>query len=53
MSYRVWILAFLALAGSGRAQTMDQATRALVEKLQDRIDSLEKRLAELEKGSVT
>jgi hypothetical protein len=50
MTYRVFVAGFLALAGMARAQTMDAATRALVEKLQQRVDALEKRLADLEKG---
>ena len=51
MTYRLWIAGFLALAALARGQTMDPATRALVEKLQSRIDALEKRLSELEKGA--
>jgi hypothetical protein len=37
----------LMVPGAG-AQTMDPATRALIEKMQQRIDGLEKRLADLE-----
>jgi hypothetical protein len=40
-------------AAAARAQTPDPATRALIEKLQQRIESLEQRLAELEKANST
>ena len=51
MTFRIWLVAcFWALAGVARAQTTDPATRALIEKLQARIDGLERRLSELEKG---
>src|SRR5690348_11102170 len=53
MMSKVIMAGLLLMAGSGRAQTMDPATRILIENLQERIDGLEKRLAELEKGSGT
>ena len=42
---------FVALLPGARAQTTDPATRELIERLLNRIDSLEKRVADLEKGS--
>jgi hypothetical protein len=46
----VGLLAVMPSAWAG-AQTTDPATRELIEKLLGRIDGLEKRVAELEKGS--
>src|ERR1700680_3344479 len=46
----VGLLAVMPSAWAG-PQTTDPATRELIEKLLGRIDSLEKRVAELEKGS--
>src|SRR5689334_2686327 len=44
-----WICAvFFLCVWSATAQTLDPATRALIEKMQQRIDSLEKRLGDLE-----
>ena len=42
---------FVALLPIARAQTTDPATRELIERLLNRIDGLEKRVAELEKGT--
>ncbi len=44
---------FVALLPGARAQTTDPATRELIERLLTRIDSLEKRVVELEKGGAT
>src|SRR5216110_3605559 len=49
MNSRVLLGALVLFAACATAQTMDPATRALIERLQDRIDGLEKRIAELEK----
>ncbi|HUI54055.1 MAG TPA: hypothetical protein VLY04_03735 [Bryobacteraceae bacterium] len=46
------IALFAMLAPGASAQTTDPATKELIEKLLSRIDSLEKRVAELEKGTV-
>ena len=53
MIRRIVVAGLLVLAGRAQAQTPDPATRALLEKMQARIDSLEKRLAELEKGNAS
>jgi len=51
---RSLLLAGLAAAACGaQSPTPDPATRALIERLLERVDSLEKRLAELEKGNST
>jgi hypothetical protein len=44
---------FAALLPGARAQTADPATRELIDRLLARIDGLERRVAELEKGGVT
>ena len=46
MMSKVVMAGLLVMAATARAQTMDPATRTLIEKLQERIDGLEKRLAE-------
>jgi hypothetical protein len=51
MIRRIVVAGLLVLTNRAQSQTTDPATRALLEKMQARIDSLEKRLAELEKGS--
>jgi hypothetical protein len=45
------VLAGLLLSHDARAQTADPATQELIQKLLTRVDTLEKRIAELEKGS--
>jgi hypothetical protein len=50
MMRRIVVAGLLVLASRAQSQQPDPATRALLEKMQARIDSLEKRLAELEKG---
>jgi hypothetical protein len=45
------VLAGLLLSTAARAQTADPATQELIQKLLTRVDTLEKRIAELEKGS--
>ncbi len=50
MTVRLLLVALVFWIPAGSAQSMDPATRALIEKLQQRVDSLEKRLAELEQG---
>jgi hypothetical protein len=47
---RVMFAGLVLLVSGAGAQSMDPATRALIEKLQQRIDGLEKRLADLEQG---
>jgi hypothetical protein len=48
---RTFLLAgLMVVAGQAQTPGPDAATRALIEKLMARVDSLEKRLAELEKG---
>jgi hypothetical protein len=44
------LAALTAIACAAQSPSPDPATRALIEKLLERVDSLEKRLAELEKG---
>ncbi len=52
MNSRLLLCIALALSLPGaRAQTTDPATKELIDRLLSRIDSLEKRVAELEKGS--
>ena len=54
MSYRLLAIGvFAVLLPGARAQTTDPATRELIERLLNRIDGLEKRVAELEKGGPT
>jgi hypothetical protein len=54
MSYRLFAIGIFAILLPGaRAQTTDPATRELIERLLNRIDGLEKRVAELEKGGPT
>src|SRR5216684_7293586 len=54
MSYRLFAIGlFAVLLPGARAQTTDPATRELIERLLNRIDGLEKRVAELEKGGPT
>lgn len=48
-----WSCLFLLLPVWTRAQTADPATRELIERLMSRIDTLEKRVADLEKESPT
>jgi hypothetical protein len=50
MIRRLMLVGLVLTAPCAVAQSMDPATRALIEKLQQRVDSLEKRLAELEQG---
>jgi hypothetical protein len=50
MIRRLMLVGLVLTAPCAMAQSMDPATRALIEKLQQRVDSLEKRLAELEQG---
>src|SRR5579864_3122736 len=51
MSYRLFAVGlFAVLLPGARAQTTDPATRELIERLLNRIDGLEKRVVELEKG---
>ena len=50
MICRLMLAGLVLTAPGAMAQSMDPATRALIEKLQQRVDSLEKRLAELEQG---
>ena len=45
------VLAGLLLSHEARAQTADPATQELIQRLLTRVDTLEKRIAELEKGS--
>jgi hypothetical protein len=45
------VLAVLLLSHEARAQTADPATQELIQRLLTRVDTLEKRIAELEKGS--
>jgi hypothetical protein len=53
MSHRLLAIGlFAALLPGLRAQTADPATRELIERLLARIDGLEKRVADLEKGGV-
>jgi hypothetical protein len=54
MSYRLFAIGlFVGLLPGVQAQTADPATRELIERLLNRIDGLEKRVAELEKGGPT
>jgi hypothetical protein len=54
MSYRLFAIGlFVVLLPGAQAQTADPATRELIERLLNRIDGLEKRVAELEKGGPT
>ena len=54
MSRRLLVIGlFVASLPGARGQTTDPATRELIERLLARIDGLEKRVAELERGSVT
>src|SRR5271165_5005643 len=54
MSHRLIAIGlFAALLPGLHAQTTDPATRELIERLLTRIDGLEKRVAELEKGGTT
>jgi hypothetical protein len=54
MRYIVPVIALWALLSPGAgAQTTDPATKELIDKLLGRIDSLEKRVAELERGNST
>jgi len=51
MSYRLLAIGlFVVLLPGAQAQTTDPATRELIERLLNRIDGLEKRVADLEKG---
>lgn len=51
MICRVLVAGIVLLVSGARAQSMDPATRELIEKMQQRIEGLEKRLAELERGN--
>jgi hypothetical protein len=54
MSYRLIAIGLFAVLLPGvQAQTADPATRELIERLLNRIDGLEKRVSELEKGGPT
>jgi hypothetical protein len=54
MSHRLFVIGlFAVLLPGARGQTADPATRELIERLLNRIDGLEKRVAELEKGGTT
>ncbi len=54
MSHRLFAVGLLAVLLPGaRGQTADPATRELIERLLSRIDGLEKRVQELEKGGAT
>ena len=54
MSYRLFAIGLsVGLLPGVQAQTADPATRELIERLLNRIDGLEKRVAELEKGGPT
>jgi hypothetical protein len=54
MSYRLFAIGlFVVLLPGVQAQTADPATRELIERLLSRIDGLEKRVVELEKGGPT
>src|SRR5678816_385180 len=47
------LAALMVVACQAQSPAPDAATRALIEKLLERVDSLEKRLAELEKGGTS
>ena len=54
MGYRLFAVGLFAVLLPGvQAQTADPATRELIERLLTRIDGLERRVAELEKGGTT
>ncbi|HWY47744.1 MAG TPA: hypothetical protein VNX70_10205 [Bryobacteraceae bacterium] len=54
MSHRLFAVGLLAVLLPGaRGQSADPATRELIERLLNRIDGLEKRVQELEKGGAT
>ena len=50
MKSSLLLIGLAVVAGRAQAQATDPATRAVIERLLERVDSLEKRLAELEKG---